>query len=57
MITDLISAKAFIVIQGDLSILTDSIGHATIHLLKERFLEDSSSISDYSFVRLPKRFE
>ena len=57
MVTVLIFAKAVIVIQGDLSIVTDSIGHATNHLLKENFLEDFSSISVYSVVRLPKCLE
>ncbi len=53
----LISAKAIIVIEDDVSISKDFIKQATSHLLKESFADEFSSIGGYSIVRLPKCLE
>ncbi len=53
----LISVKAVIVIEDDVSISKDFIKYASSHLLKEDFHHEFSSIGGYSIIRLPKRFE
>jgi hypothetical protein len=53
----LISAKAVIVIEDDVSISKDFINYASSHLLKEDFHNEFSSIGGYSIIRLPKRIE